>query len=172
MKEYKGANTKNFWLSIQREELMPPVKNFAELQNVCSKNKSMIVLFWLENSSASVLFKDCIIYQQGKLSMQPDKYIPKLAQAKFTQSQEFDDLRKRCGVTEFPTLILFDASAKPVRTVIGFSWFEAPNLYMTQKLLIEGKSLDLSIVIDVLFSNVQVVVNKWKQTPSARIACA
>lgn len=46
----------------------------------------MIVLFWLENSSASVLFKDCIIYHQGKLSMQPGKYLPKLAQAKYTKS--------------------------------------------------------------------------------------
>ena len=59
----------------------------------------MVVLFWLKNSSASDLFKDCMIYQQGKLLMQPEKYIPKIAQAVYSNSGEFKDLCNRFKIT-------------------------------------------------------------------------
>ena len=119
-----------------REELLPPLNTLADLKAMCSKNKSVAVLFWLDNSSASLLFKDCMIYQQGKLCMQPGKFIPKIAGAQLSDTQAYRDLCKYSNVTEFPTLILFDAQANPIRTVIGFSWFEAPNLYQTQRLLL------------------------------------
>ena len=58
-------------------------------------------------------------------------------------------------------MILLDAKANPLRTVIGFSWFETPNLYLTQKRIIEGKGLQgLKLVNIPLFSIVQAAINK------------
>lgn len=106
-----------------RDELLPPVNSVGQLKSLCRSNKSMVVLFWLDNSSASVLFKDCMTYHQGKLSMQPGKYMPHVAQAKYSDSASFRELSRHSSVTEYPTLILFDGEANPIRTVIGFSWF-------------------------------------------------
>lgn len=65
-------------------------------------------------------------------------------------------------MTEFPTLILFDSQVKAIRTVIGFSWLEAPALYATQERLIKGQSIDLDIVNNIIFSIVMFVNKKWK----------
>jgi hypothetical protein len=107
----------------------------------------------MENSSASEMFKDAMIYHQSKLLMQPIKYEPKIAHVRFSVSSEFNKFIKAYNLKEYPTLILLDSKANPIRTVIGFSWFEAPNLYMTQKRLIEGKGIQgLKIVKLLIFS--------------------
>ena len=43
---------------------------------------------------------------------------------------------------------------------------------MTQKALIEGKSLDFDIVLFNLFSIAQAVMKKWMQNPSDKILFA
>ena len=54
---------------------------------------------------------------------------------------------KKYQVKQFPTVILFDQKAKPLRTVIGFSWYEIATLYATQERIISGKGIqDLNIV--------------------------
>ena len=40
--------------------MMEQIKTAQELRDLCSKNKSMVVLFWFDGSSASILFKDAI----------------------------------------------------------------------------------------------------------------
>ena len=107
------------------------------------------------------MFKDTMIYHQSKLLMQPMKYEPKIAQVKFEVSSEFNKFIKAYNLSEYPTMILLDAKANPLRTIIGFSWFETPNLYLTQKRIIEGKGLKgLKLVIIPLFSIVQAAVNR------------
>jgi|JI9StandDraft_2_1071091.scaffolds.fasta_scaffold1184345_1 hypothetical protein len=64
-----------------------------------------------------------MIYHQAKILMQPGKYVPKIAQAKYSYTNEYQNLAVRSNVIEYPTLILFDSQARPVRTVIGLSWF-------------------------------------------------
>jgi hypothetical protein len=150
--DYKKKDKKELWISVQREELLPEVKNIAELQNLCAQNKAMVVLFWLEHSSSSTMFRDAIIYHQGKLIVQPNKYIPKIAAAKYSNTSAFNEFVKRYGLKEYPTLILLDAKAQPVRTIIGFSWFQVGNLYMTQKRIIEGKGIkNIAVVFHFLF---------------------
>ena len=68
---------------------MPAVKNLNEVKNLCSQNKSIIVLFWLEDSSPSTIYKDAIIYNQCKLQMQPGKYVPKVYNAKYNNSAPY-----------------------------------------------------------------------------------
>ena len=72
-------------------------------------------------------------------------------------------MTKKYKIKEYPTLILLDSKAEALRTVIGFSWFETPNLYMTQKLLLEGGSIkDFNIVSSFLFSIVaNVMMSRW-----------
>lgn len=55
-----------------------------ELNNLCGQKKSMVVLFWLDDSSASGLFRDGMIFHQGKLIMQPNKFIPNIGSVKFS----------------------------------------------------------------------------------------
>jgi thioredoxin-related protein len=100
----------------------------------------MIVLFCLEGSSPSVLFRDTMILHQSKLLMQPKKYIPKIAQVSVSNAAEFKQMAAKYELTHFPTLILFDSEARPFRTVIGFSWYEAGTLYAIQKLMVAGES--------------------------------
>lgn len=50
-----------------------------QLRNQCAKDKSLIVLFHHENISASQIMKDAMVYHQSKLSMQPNKTVPKIA---------------------------------------------------------------------------------------------
>ena len=64
-----------------------------------------------------------MIYHQSKLMMQPNKYIPKIGAVKYSADKEFQQLSKHCEISEYPTTVLFDAKAKPLRTVIGCSWF-------------------------------------------------
>jgi hypothetical protein len=49
----------------------------------------MVVLFYLEGSSSSVLFRDAMILHQTKLLMQPKKYIPNIAQVTVANTAEF-----------------------------------------------------------------------------------
>lgn len=88
------------------------------------------------------MYRDAIIYQQGKLMMQPGKYLPKIAAVKYSKSPEFKQLIKRYKLKAYPTLVLLDQNAQQVRTIIGFSWFETPNIYMTQKRIVQGKGYD------------------------------
>lgn len=55
-----------------------------ELKNICGQKKSIVVIFWLNDSSASGLFRDGMIYHQGKLIMQPKKFIPNIGAVKFS----------------------------------------------------------------------------------------
>ena len=128
-------DTNKFWLSIQRENLLPEITSLGQLQTLCSQNKSIVVLFYLEGSSSSTLFRDSMIYHQGKLEMQPGKFLPTIAAAKYRNTQDFHQMSSKFKITEYPTLILFDASLQPIRTIIGFNWFQTPDVYATQKLL-------------------------------------
>ena len=66
-------------------------------------------------------------------------------------------------VSEYPTVILFDAKAKPLRTVIGFSWYEIATLYATQERIISGKGIkNLNIVSIFLCRIVLLVKNKCR----------
>jgi hypothetical protein len=122
----------------------------------------MIVLFWLENSSASEMYKDAIVYQQGKLMMQPGKYLPKVVSIKYAENAEFKKLITKYKLKAYPTLVLMDENAQQVRTIIGFSWFETPILYMTQKQMTEGKGFNnLSLVSFILFRNAWHVKKKF-----------
>lgn len=121
--DYEKVNTNQFWLSIQKDELMPVVKTYKDLQSLCEKNKSMVVLFRLQGSSSSDLFKDSITYNQAKLSMIPDMYTPKIALINYENSGEYQNIAKKCNITDYPSLVLFDANLNPIRKVIGFSWF-------------------------------------------------
>lgn len=70
---------------------------------------------------------------------------------------------KKYQVNQFPTVILFDQKAKPVRTVIGFSWFEIATLYATQERIISGKGIKhLNIVYLLLFRIAWPATNKCK----------
>lgn len=69
--------------------------------------------------------------------MQPNKYIPKIALVNCTNPV----LRGICSqlkINDFPTFVLFNAEALPVRTLIGYSWLEVPFFYETQRRLING----------------------------------
>lgn len=90
-------------------------------------------------------------YNQAKLKMIPENYVPNIALINYDQGAEYQNIARKYNIADYPSLILFDQNCNPVRTVIGFSWFETPNLYMTQKLLVEGKSLDLDMVTKTLF---------------------
>ena len=79
--------------------MLPAVSNLNEIKKLCSQNKSILVLFWLEDSSASTLFKDSIIYHQGKLQMQPGKFIPKIFHSKFNTSSSFKELCNKYRIT-------------------------------------------------------------------------
>lgn len=71
--------------------------------------------------------------------MQPGKFIPKIAIANYSNG----DVKNICNkykITSFPTLILFDGSANPVRTLIGYSWLEVPFIYETQKRILNGET--------------------------------
>lgn len=70
--------------------------------------------------------------------MQPDKYIPFIGAVKFSEDKDFKTMAKKFKIHEYPTLILFDDKAKPVRTILGFSWFETANVYATQEKIISG----------------------------------
>ena len=69
------------------------------------------------------MFRDSMIYHQSKLMMQPNKFIPNIVAAKYSEDKEFKQMAKNFKVTEYPTVILFDKKGKPFRTVIGFSWY-------------------------------------------------
>ncbi len=56
-------------------------------------------MFWLEDSSASTMYKDAIIYNQCKLQMQPGNYVPKIYHAKYNNSPAFKDLCNKYLVT-------------------------------------------------------------------------
>jgi hypothetical protein len=123
----------------------------------------MIVLFWLEGSSPSILFKDAMILHQAKLHMQPHKHIPWVAQIKFERTADFQVFANRYGIKEFPTLILFDEEANPYKTVVGFSWFEVANLYALERLMGEKKHLKhLRVVRARLSSIVTPAWNRWR----------
>ena len=85
-KDYQKVNTKQFWLSIMREDVLPELKSMSDLEGLCVKNRSMLVLFWLQNSSSSQMYRDAVIFQQGKLMMQPGKYLPKIVALKYSNT--------------------------------------------------------------------------------------
>lgn len=154
LKEYASHEPKKNWLCVQREEVAVNIKDQNQLSSECSKNKSLLVLFCLEGSSPSQQFKDALIYHQSKLMMQPGKYIPKIAIASYSDA----GVKAICNnlkITEFPTFILFNNQAQPIRTLIGFSWLEVPFFYETQKRLIQGGSIEIELVIAILFRFVQ-----------------
>ena len=138
--EYKKYNPKESWLSVQREEVAVKITDPAQINAECAKNKSLLVLFYIDNSSASLLFKDSLVYHQGKLLVQPGKYIPKIALANCSTNKNLVNAFK---LTDFPTFILFDGKGKPVRTLIGYSWLEVPFFYETQRRLISGESIEI-----------------------------
>lgn len=78
------------------------------MQTLCAQNGSLIVLFCLEESSASALFRDCMVFHQSKLLMQPGKYVPKIAQVKYSYSVEYQGLAALYGIVEYPTLMLLN----------------------------------------------------------------
>lgn len=119
--DYKKANLKTAWLSVQRDELAIAIKDEAHLRSECASNKSLIVVFHSDEIAPSQVFKDAIIYHQSKLSMQLNKTLSKIAVANFSSG----GVKNLCGklqIKEFPTTILFDSSAAAVRTIIGASW--------------------------------------------------
>jgi len=82
--DYKKFNPKTSCLSLQRDELAISITDENQLRSECAKNKSLIVLFHCENISASQIMKDAMIYHQSKMCMQPNKTIPKISIASFT----------------------------------------------------------------------------------------
>lgn len=101
----------------------------------------MVVLFWVDGSSSSILFKDSMILHQSKIKMQHQQFVPKIGHVQYSNKPEIQQLLERYQIKEYPTLILFDQHANPYKTVIGFSWFETPNLYALQKMMITKKNL-------------------------------
>jgi hypothetical protein len=72
--------------------------------------------------------------------MQPGKFIPNIATANISDS----GVKAICNslkINNFPTFILFNERAEPIRTLIGYSWLEVPFFYETQKRLLEGSSI-------------------------------
>ena len=55
--------------------------------------------------------------------MIPDMYTPKIALINYENNGEYQNIAKKCNITEYPSLVLFDANLNPIRKVIGFSWF-------------------------------------------------
>ena len=55
--------------------------------------------------------------------MQPKQFVPKIGQVKYSIKPGIQDIIQRLGITEFPTLILFDKNTIPFKTILGFSWF-------------------------------------------------
>jgi len=97
------------------------IKDQNQLASECKSKKSLLVLFYLEGSSSNQLFKDSLVYHQSKLLMQPNKFIPNLAMANYSDA----GVKAICSslkITEFPTFILFNHQAQPIRTLIGYSW--------------------------------------------------
>ena len=75
-KDYSKINQRDFWLSVDREEVTTVISDFNQLKANCSKNKSQIVAFILEDSSPSQLLKDTLIYHLCKLKVQPRAFFP------------------------------------------------------------------------------------------------
>jgi hypothetical protein len=104
------------------------------------------VLFYQDGSSSSQLFKDSLVYHQSKLLMQPGKFIPKIAIANIADP----GVKAICNslkITQYPTFILFNKQAQPIRTLIGYSWLEVPFFYETQKRLLEEASIEIDLVL-------------------------
>lgn len=51
---------------------------------MCHKYNSLIVLFWLDESSPSLMLKDCMTLHQTKLKMQHNKFIPHIVHVKYS----------------------------------------------------------------------------------------
>ena len=116
----------------------------GELQSACKTDKAHVVLFALDDSSPSQLFKDTLIYHLGKLKIQPRVFRPKASIV--TLSPQTQQLCNQLGVTEYPTWILFDKEARPFRTIIGFSWMEAHFIFETQRRMVKGENPQIQLV--------------------------
>jgi len=138
--EYKNYNIKDHWLSVQREEVAMKINDFSQLQSECASKQSLLVLFYLDHASSSQLFKDSLIYHQSKLIMQPGKFIPKIAVVNCSNPAS-KAICNTLKITDFPTFILFNEKAQPIRTLIGFSWLEVPFFYETQRRLLKSESI-------------------------------
>jgi len=64
-------------------------------------------MFHHEGISASQVLKDAFLFHQSKLTMQPKKYIPKLAFANYSNAtiKQFCD---QYEINEFPVTLLFN----------------------------------------------------------------
>jgi hypothetical protein len=51
------------------------------------------------DSSPSIFFKDSIIYQQGKIMMRVDKFVPKIAQVKYSSSTQITEMANKYNIT-------------------------------------------------------------------------
>lgn len=49
-----------------------------------------------------------MVFHQSKLLMQPGKYVPKIAQVKYSYSVEYQGLAALYGIVEYPTLMLLN----------------------------------------------------------------
>ena len=112
---------------------MIKITDRATLESECGKNKSLAVLYYAEGTtSANQMFKDCLTFYQSRVVSQDKIYVPKVAIAN-VNNQAIKSICDGLQIKEFPAFVLYDTSANPIRTLIGFHWLEVPIIYETQK---------------------------------------